>query len=433
MHEPDSLRSATVSQNTPASLNSPRVTVVQDGARNHYATAIALHRAGILEEMFTHFFIKSGSGADWFFSLLKKMGIVRRANDRRCQELDKANVVQSYWLTARHRLQGRRNESADLSFERMATWTEHWITNHGFGAANALTGFVLNISHGLCAAAQRRGLITMADQMSAPSPVGRLEAATQAERWPDWGEPEDAARFARLHRTEQLTWQALDHITCASDYVRRGLLAEGVPSEKVSVIHYPIDETAVVFHDRCERTGPVVVGFLGRVSLAKGAPYFFEVAKRFDPREVRFVMVGPVHLPKSIVGKFAGNVEIIGGVPRSEVAAWLRRFDMMLFPSTCEGSSYALMEAMATGLPVVTSTNSGTVARHGKEGFIVPYDDVDAMAGYVRELAQDREHRFAMGRAAWRRCRELNLDYYSRELSALFHRLVRERKNNQSR
>jgi glycosyltransferase involved in cell wall biosynthesis len=135
-------------------------------------------------------------------------------------------------------------------------------------------------------------------------------------------------------------------------------------------------------------------------------------------------MVGPVHLHKSVVAQYAGNVEVVGGVPRSEVAEWLRRFDMMLFPSTCEGSAFVLMEAMFTGLPVVTSPNSGTVARHGQEGFIAPYDDINALAGYLRELVENPDRRFEMGLAARKRCEQFNLDYYSRELSALFHRLV---------
>ena len=407
-----------------ASICRPRVAVVQDGARNHYATPIALHRAAILECMFTDFFIKSGSVADRVSALFKSMRFAMRANDRRCKELDMVTVVQSYWLTTRQRIQRLFHEPPDVYYQRVAELTEHYIMNHGFGNANALMGFVLNISHGLCAAAQRQGLVTVADQMIAPTPVLRREADIQAKRWPDWEQTKRSESFDRLRQYEQLTWNQLDHITCSSDYVRSGLLKEGVPGGKTSVIHYPIDEASLVLHDRRGRVGPVVVGFIGAVGLRKGAPYFFEVAKRFNPKEVRFVMVGPVQLNKWAIEKFAGHVEVMGGVPRSEVAGWLRQFDIMLFPSTCEGSAYALMEAMASGLPVVASPNSGSVARHGREGFIAAYDDIDALTGYLRELVEDPKRRLEMGRAARQRCEQFNLDYYSRELSALFYRLV---------
>ena len=413
-----------VSDSRSGDFQPPRVAVVQDGARNHYATPIALHRAGILEGMFTDLFVKSGSGSDIVLSFVKQFGIAKRANERRCKELDRANVVQSFWLTLRSRMRRLRHEPLDVYYQRVAELTESWIMNRGFGSANALMGFVLNMSHGLCEAARRQGMVTVADQMIAPASVLRREVAIQADRWPHWEQTVPSDCFDRLHRTEHLTWSALDQITCASEYVRQGLIGEGIAGEKVTLIHYPVMEKLLDFVDRQGRSGPVVVGFIGTVGLRKGAPYLFEVARRFNPKEVRFVMVGPVYLQKWVVSKFAGNVEVIGGVPRSEVAAWLRKFDIMLFPSTCEGSACALMEAMASGLPVVTSPNSGSVARHGQEGFIAPYDDIDALAGYVRQLVENPDRRLEMGRAAREYCGQFNLDYYSLELAAMFHRLV---------
>jgi glycosyltransferase involved in cell wall biosynthesis len=385
---------------------------------------VALHHAGILEGMFTDFFIKSGSGADRFFSLLKSMGIARHANDRRCKELDTATVMQSYRLTALQRIHRLRHKRLDENFQRVAALTEHWILNHGFGRANAVMGFIPSISPGICSVARQQGLVVVADQVIAPAVVLGRETAMQAKRWLGWEPPSPADGLKRLQHYEELTWSELDQVTCPSDYVREGLVQAGVPSSKISVIHYPIDENSFVFQDRQDRAGPVIVGFVGAVGLRKGAPYFFEIAKRFDPKRVRFVMVGPVYLKKWAVAKFAGHVEVVGGVPRSEVAEWVRRFDIMLFPSTCEGSAYALMEAMASGLTVVTSPNSGTVARHNQEGFIAAYDDINALARYVQELVENPNRRLEMGRAARKRYEECNLDSYSRELSAMFHRLV---------
>jgi glycosyltransferase involved in cell wall biosynthesis len=404
--------------------NRPRVAAVQDGSRGHYGMPIALHRAGILERMFTDGFIKSHSSGSLLFSWLKALGLARRTNGRRCPELDSALILQNHWLAVRERVHRFRCESIETHYEWLASLTERWILAQGFGEANALMGFVRNVSPGLCAAARREGLMVAADQMISPAAVENREMARQQKRWPGWEPPRPADGIKRLQQYEELTWDAVDHITCPSDYVRQGLIKEGIIAEKISVIHYPIDENSFVFQDRQGRPNPVVVGFVGAVGLRKGAPYFLEVAKRFNPKEVRFVMVGPVHLNKSAVEKFAGHVEVVGGVPRSEVAEWVRRFDIMLFPSTCEGSAYALMEAMASGLPGITSPNSGTVARHGQEGFMTPYDDINAMAGYVQELLENPSRRLEMGRAARKRYEECNLESYSRELSALFYRLV---------
>jgi glycosyltransferase involved in cell wall biosynthesis len=404
--------------------NRPRVAAIQDGGRLHYGMPVALHRAGILERMFTDGFIKNQSGSSRLFTWLKAVGVVRRANDRRCPELDSALILQSPWLTVCERAHRFYCESMEAHWEWVAAVTEQWILARGFGEANALMGFVRNVSPGLCAAARRKGLMVVADQMIAPAAIECREMDQQQRRWPGWEPASPADNLKRLKHYEEITWNELHHITCASEYVRQGLMQEGVVSERISVIPYPIDENSFAFQDRQGRTGPVIVGFVGAVSLRKGAPYFFEIAKRFHRKHVQFVMVGPVHVCKSVVASSAGNVEVIGGVPRSEVAEWVRRFDIMLFPSTCEGSAGALMEAMASGLPVVTSPNSGSVARHEKEGFIAAYDDVDALAGYVEQLVLDPGRRLQMGRAARERAQQFNIDYYSRELAAMFSRLV---------
>jgi glycosyltransferase involved in cell wall biosynthesis len=168
----------------------------------------------------------------------------------------------------------------------------------------------------------------------------------------------------------------------------------------------------------------VTVGFVGGVGLRKGAPYFFQAAKRFSPDRVKFVMLGGVQLNEKAVSENKGAVEIIPHAPRSEVAAWLAKFDLIYFPTTCEGSAYALMEAMATGLPIVTSPNSGTVARHDKEGYLCPYSDIDAAVGYIEKLASDENLRLDMGRAAAERYRAFDLANYVRQLQTLFRNLI---------
>jgi len=83
----------------------------------------------------------------------------------------------------------------------------------------------------------------------------------------------------------------------------------------------------------------VLVGFVGAVGLRKGAPYFLEVARRSRGSTVRFVMVGPVQLPEAAIKRMSESVELVGRVPRNQAVAWLLKFDMLLFPSTCEGSA----------------------------------------------------------------------------------------------
>ena len=177
--------------------------------------------------------------------------------------------------------------------------------------------------------------------------------------------------------------------------------------------------------DRSGREGPVTVGFVGRVSVLKGAPYFFEVARRFEKdANVRFIMVGKVGLDSAIASAHRGRVELVGPVPRTEVEQWLDSFDIFLFPSTFEGSAGAVIEAMASGLPVVASFNSGTYAREGQEGFLREYDDVDGLAECVARLVDDAELRLRMGRAARARVEGFDVNWYAQRIGSLFAKLL---------
>jgi glycosyltransferase involved in cell wall biosynthesis len=102
------------------------------------------------------------------------------------------------------------------------------------------------------------------------------------------------------------------------------------------------------------------------------------------------------------------------------VAGWLEKFDVFFFPSTCEGSAGAVMEAMGAELPVLTTHNSGTRVRDGVEGFIRSCNDIDGFEQALRRLEEDRDLLLRMGRAARARIMAYDLNAYQNELWRFF-------------
>ena len=410
----------------------PRVAFVHAGARFHYAFPLALQRAGVLERVYLDWFVTPGSVRELVSKGIRKFKPVlgQRMLDRRRPELDPAKVSQRSRLGVllKQRL-GRPRDITELQYHfRNLSLEADVLLKNGFGDANAVMAFIRDTDPRIWEDARRRGLLTVGDQLIAPAAVEHDEAREQIRRWPDWQHDDWAKELLGMADYERRSWAALDHITCGSDYVKDGMLREGVENSRVSVFPYPLQAQDYPFIYR-QRTGsePVTVGFVGQVNLRKGAPYFIEVAKRLRARGIRFVMVGVVQLAPAVVEANKTVVEFVGAIPRSQVMDWLRTFDMILFPTTCEGSATALMEAMATGLPVITSPNSGTVARHGTDGFITPYDRVEEMAGYVERLSTDVNLRREMGLAARRRVETFTIDWFGKELGDLFHRLLSTR------
>jgi glycosyltransferase involved in cell wall biosynthesis len=405
----------------------PQVAVVQDGARLHYALPAALAARGLLGRVFCDWY--SGPGrvdraiAEAVARVRPTLG--RRLLDRFSPDLHGAEIHSRPLWTLRARRRRGRFGSEEAYFAWEARERAKWILRRGFGGAQGLAGFVRNVAPSLLHAAHEAGLVTVVDQLIAPAIIEREEANRQRERFPGWekgGDCPPAEDAEALAETERMTWAAADGITCASDYVRDGLLRCGVPAARITVAPYPVRAEQFPFVDRSDRSShdPMVVGCVGAVSLRKGAPYFLQVAEQFDPARVRFVMVGPIKVSPHAAAVLRQRVELAGPVARSEVHNWLRRMDVVLFPSTCEGSATAVLEAMATGLPVVTSPNSGSPVRDGQDGTVLPYDAVDAMAAAVKKLADDRAHRLECGRSAAERARAFTLTAYATGLVKAF-------------
>jgi glycosyltransferase involved in cell wall biosynthesis len=97
---------------------------------------------------------------------------------------------------------------------------------------------------------------------------------------------------------------------------------------------------------------------------------------------------------------------------------------VFVYPSLHEGSAIATYEALASGLPVITTANSGSVVRDSSEGFIVPIRDVEALKEKILLLYGDRQLREEMGRNARKRAEDFTWSAYRRRLGVLLHRLL---------
>lgn len=84
---------------------------------------------------------------------------------------------------------------------------------------------------------------------------------------------------------------------------------------------------------------------------------------------------------------------------RTDIAGVLRSLDIFVLPSQAEGISNTILEAMATGLPVVATKVGGTpeLVKDGETGLLVPHSNPDAMAGALLQLVADKEKRLKLG------------------------------------
>jgi glycosyltransferase involved in cell wall biosynthesis len=165
----------------------------------------------------------------------------------------------------------------------------------------------------------------------------------------------------------------------------------------------------------------VVVVTVGRFSPEKGQLSMIDaiaaLSDRSAPRVVWLMCGdGPTMgaAESAVKARGLGNVIFAGRI--SNVQETLAASDIFVMPSDFEGMPNAMMEAMAMGLPCVSTNRSGIrdVAVDGSEALYYEPRDAAMLATHVQSLVADREHARAIGAAAARRIREYGVDRFVR-------------------
>jgi glycosyltransferase involved in cell wall biosynthesis len=170
----------------------------------------------------------------------------------------------------------------------------------------------------------------------------------------------------------------------------------------------------------------VTVAFAGQIGLRKGIPYLLDAFHGLERLNCRLLLIGQVLGDGQWLAKYDGHYEHVPFVPRAELARYLRRADVFVYPSLREGSALAIYEALASGLPVITTPNSGSVVRDTIEGFVIAPGDVDALADRIEQLVVNEDLRTAMGEAARKRAEEYSWSNYHRRLVAVIREALVE-------
>lgn len=213
--------------------------------------------------------------------------------------------------------------------------------------------------------------------------------------------PVDPAMIAR----ECAEYEAADRISVPTGFARRTFLERGIAEERLAVNPYGVDLSA--FAPAARPPGPARprVLMVGRLGLRKGLPYLLEAARRLGPGvEVR--LVGPLDPGAGMLLAAApDNVVAAGPLPGSALPGEYAAADLFCLPSLEEGLPLTLLQAMACGLPVVVTPETGAadLVTDGMEGVMVPSRDGAALAGALAGLIADPTLRAEMGRAARRR------------------------------
>ena len=200
-----------------------------------------------------------------------------------------------------------------------------------------------------------------------------------------------------------------DHIICSNEEDRRYLVDHfHVGQNKITRMHSAADH---IFNETARGRSyeqATQLLFAGTWRKNKGiedlVPAFTSLASRHP--DLKLIVLGGGASEETIRNAFPERVreriDCVEATTDAETASWFSRADLFVLPSLFEGTPLTLIEAMMSGLPIITTNTCGMkdVIEHERNGLLVPIRTPEAIVGAVERLINDRAVREQLGRNA---------------------------------
>ncbi len=181
----------------------------------------------------------------------------------------------------------------------------------------------------------------------------------------------------------------IDKFIVPSEFVKDSLIKEKVEKNKIEIIPFGVDSNKFKpLKNKQNKT--FKVAFSGNVNNRKGMIYIIQAWKELNLKNSELNIYGRVYpeVRKLFTDSKKYNINVYGFV---DLKKELNKNHIFLFPSLLEGSAKSVYEAMACGLPIISTFNAGTIIEDKKEGFIIPIQDVKAIKEKVLFFYNNRD------------------------------------------
>ena len=227
---------------------------------------------------------------------------------------------------------------------------------------------------------------------------------------------------------ELILYSESDYISIPSNFAKQTYINRGIDPKKLIQIPYGVDFNN--FRKIQKEDDVFRIIFAGSLSLRKGVHYLLKAFSELGLKNVELVLIG--HQSKEIkpfMEKYKRCYRYIGKVPHLELYRYLSQGSIFVLPSIEEGLAMVIPQAMACGLPVICTTNTGgaDIIRDGKEGFIIPIRDVSALKEKILYLYEHEEERRLMSEMSLKRAKEFTWDAYGDKVITAYKEILHSR------
>jgi glycosyltransferase involved in cell wall biosynthesis len=196
-------------------------------------------------------------------------------------------------------------------------------------------------------------------------------------------------------------FELADFIVVPSMHAKRTFVSEGFDPAKLFVLPYGVEVDLFGPMGRAPSTFRII--YAGALTLRKGVQYLLEAVASWQRSAAELILVGPIDPEfKPILARYEGKFTYLGVLPKLDLRELYATASVFVLPSLADSFSLATLEAMACGLPVIVSENTGAaeMVEDGKNGFVVPIRDAKTIRHKLEFLYDNQGCRLEMSRNA---------------------------------
>ncbi len=223
-----------------------------------------------------------------------------------------------------------------------------------------------------------------------------------------------------------------DYLMTCSKFTYQTFIKHGIKPEKILKVPYGVDLDFFSGEHRAKDTKFRVI-FIGLMCLRKGVPYLLEAWKKLNlpQNDTELLLIGniqkdlrpvlkKINLPKNVVFFESPTRDLIPGLYKDS--------SVLVLPSIEEGLSMTIAEAMACGLPVICTTNTGgeELIENEKQGFVVPIRNVDALADKILWCYKNRGKAQQMGKLGQEKVKRFTWNHYGERVFNCYKRVLNQ-------
>lgn len=398
------------------------------GNANLRAVLRGLERAGVLTEFWTTLSLSHGlSQSSWLSQSIRRrlsQRIFPEAPWERCRTRSLREAVRLAARAARVEIL-TRHETGWASVDGVYRDLDRSVARHLRGRACAARAVYAYEDGALETfnAARETGRTRIYDLPIAYWRTLRTLLEEEAERLPDWAPTMEGLRdSAEKHARKDAEIGLADHVLVASSFTRKSLLDHFGPMQ-VHVTPYGCPPPAPRRVAERAKGAPLELFYAGHLNQRKGLADLIAALHRIDI-DWRLTLAGPKpDKSPPVLDAFLADPRCtwLGTVPHTTLLEHMTQAHVFVFPSIVEGFGMVITEAMASGLPVITTPHTAgpDVLDEGEDGFIVPIRSPDHVAQAISQLADNEELRRSMAQAAKDKARAMSWQRYEDQVAKL--------------